>query len=54
MIQKHRKPLFIETPAAEVKALAAALDPAGLAIRVGNLPGPGEADALHEWLSKRY
>lgn len=54
MFQKHRVPLFVECPLAEVKALAQELDPAGLAIRTGGFASPGEADALMAWRDRFF
>ena len=49
MLQRHNKPLFIETPYSEIKALARALNPRGTALRVSDSISPEEADALVEW-----
>ena len=45
-IQDREVPVFVEAPADEVEALAAALDPRGLAIRASGVNTPGEADEL--------
>jgi hypothetical protein len=54
MIQAHRKPLFIETPFAEVKPLLQGLDPRGVTLRVSGVPGPDEAHALVNWRNREF
>jgi hypothetical protein len=48
MIQKHGKPLWIETPYDEVETLVGELDPRGLALRVEDARTPRRADRLRE------
>jgi hypothetical protein len=49
MFQRHRVPLFIESPLEEVKQLVGELDPRGVAIRTGGWDSTEQAEALIEW-----
>ncbi len=49
MLQQHKVPLFVECDHDEVRQLAEALDPAGLAIRVSGLATAQQADSLIAW-----
>ena len=53
-IQDRGVPVFVETPADEVEALADALDPRGLAIRAAGVETPAEADALFASIERNY
>jgi hypothetical protein len=54
MIQRHETSLFIECPAAEVRELARALSPRGVAYRVLDLKSPSEADDLVAWRDRSF
>lgn len=54
MLQAHGKPLFIEAPLSEVKALALRLNLSGTALRVSDSLSPEDADALIDWRDKTF
>jgi hypothetical protein len=54
MFQKHKRPLFIECPADEVKQLAQALDPRGCVLRVSGLASRQQAEALIQWRNDTF
>jgi hypothetical protein len=54
MIQRHETPLFIECPGEEVRELAQALSPRGVAYRVLDLKSPQEADDLVAWRDREF
>lgn len=53
-IQDLGVPVFVETPAHEVRELSEALDPRGLAMRVEGIRKPQEADDLFAWVERNF
>ena len=54
MLQEYRVPLFIECPLKEVEQVATALDPRGVALRVGGLGDATAGESLIEWRDGKF
>ncbi len=54
MLQEAQVPLFIECPAVEVKELATALDPRGVAIRAHGVESPAQGTDLVAWRDAQF